>query len=205
MSLGARRTISVLQRARPSICPSRATRRSPPPPSQDLATAAAYQRRHVHLPSGVALAPVVFSGLFVALWTWKCCMMVVFQNKIIYMPGMPPNARWERIDDYAARCAGVRWREERVRAADGTNLALCVTDVDIGRPPRQQKPGDAEVRGPVPHFYVLYFQGQSRLISSLISCRLGFFRPPWILKILKHACILTTGYRQRVLHTPAAS
>jgi hypothetical protein len=27
-------------------------------------------------------------------------MMIVFQNKIIYMPGLPPNARKETIADY---------------------------------------------------------------------------------------------------------
>jgi uncharacterized protein len=38
-------------------------------------------------------------------------MMVVFQNKIIYMPGLPPNARRERIEDYKNQCGGIQWRE----------------------------------------------------------------------------------------------
>lgn len=38
-------------------------------------------------------------------------MMVVFQNKIIYMPGLPPNARGERIEDYKNQCGGIQWRE----------------------------------------------------------------------------------------------
>jgi hypothetical protein len=65
---------------------------------------------------------VVFGGLVVALWTWKCFMMVVFQNKIIYMPGLPPNARRERIEDYKNQCGGIEWREvwnfEKERWAD---------------------------------------------------------------------------------------
>ncbi|KAI1103615.1 alpha/beta-hydrolase [Jackrogersella minutella] len=112
-------------------------------------------RRKYHV-EGLALAPVVFSGLFVALWTWKCFMLVIFQNKIIYMPGLPPNARWEKIQDYASRCAGIRWREERVRATDGTDLALCVTDVDLG-------PGATSIK-PNVAFYILYFQGNASSI-----------------------------------------
>lgn len=98
------------------------------------------------------LAPVVFAGLFVALWTWKCCMLVLFQNKIIFMPGMPPNSRSESIADYAGQCAGIKWREERVRALDGTNLALCVAEVPLGSRPACQGQ-------PTTHFYILYFQG----------------------------------------------
>lgn len=95
--------------------------------------------------------------------------MVTFQNKIIYMPGLPPNARREKIQDYASRCGGLQWREERTRAADGTDLALCVTDVDLGSgvastststststsaSPFTPTPGRPDMA-----FYVLYFQG----------------------------------------------
>ncbi|GAW21231.1 hypothetical protein ANO14919_107490 [Xylariales sp. No.14919] len=105
---------------------------------------------------GLALAPVVFGGLLVSLWTWKCFMMVVFQNKIIYMPGLPPNSRWEKINDYRDRLAGISWREERVRAADGTDLALCVTDLELGSE-RGSSLSDAA-------FYILYFQGNASSI-----------------------------------------
>ncbi|KAI0023726.1 Alpha/Beta hydrolase protein [Xylariomycetidae sp. FL0641] len=108
-------------------------------------------RRRLHV-EGVMLAPVVFSGLLVALWVWKSFMMVVFQNKIIYMPGLPPNARWETIRDYAARCGGLQWREERARAADGTDLALCVADLELGPEREPSARPDAA-------FYILYFQG----------------------------------------------
>jgi len=105
------------------------------------------------------MAPVVFSGLFVSLWTWKCFMMVVFQNKIIYMPGLPPNSRWEKVQDYGDRLCGIAWREERVKAADGTDLALCVADVELGGG-LELKRGDSRSRAlPDRHLYILYFQG----------------------------------------------
>ena len=56
-------------------------------------------------------------------------MLVVFQNKIIYMPSVPPFSRSEKIEDYAASCRPVAWREERIRAADGTKLALAVGEI----------------------------------------------------------------------------
>ncbi|KAI1392678.1 alpha/beta-hydrolase [Hypoxylon trugodes] len=115
-------------------------------------------RRRYHV-EGLMLAPVVFSGLFVALWTWKCLMMVTFQNKIIYMPGLPPNARWEKIEDYAKRCAGVEWREERIRAADGTNLALCIADVELAPNATYATSTQPDVA-----FYILYFQGNASSI-----------------------------------------
>lgn len=117
-------------------------------------------RRTFHL-EGLMLAPVLFSGLFVSLWTWKCLMMVAFQNKIIYMPGLPPNARREKISDYASRCGGLQWREERVRSVDGTDLALCVTDVDLGRNPAS-KPLETV-------FYILYFQGAHIYTSAIYT------------------------------------
>lgn len=78
-------------------------------------------------------------------------MLVVFQNKIIFMPGLPPNSRWEKIQDYVGRCAGVQWREERIRARDGTDLALCISDLDLGSSATSVQPSVA--------FYILYFQG----------------------------------------------
>ena len=123
-----------------------------PPPISPLSC-----RRHIHL-EGIMLAPVVFGGLFVSLWTWKCFMMVTFQNKIIYMPGLPPNARWEKISDYVHRCGGLQWREERVRASDGTDLALCVTDMDLGR--------DQSCEAPDSILYIIYFQGPHARLPS---------------------------------------
>ncbi|KAI8955546.1 Alpha/Beta hydrolase protein [Xylaria longipes] len=109
-------------------------------------------RRYINI-EGLALAPVVYGGLLLSLWTWKCFMMVVFQNKIIYMPGLPPNSRREKIHDYRHRLADIDWREDRVRAADGTDLALCVTDLELG--------SKRDLRSPDTAFYILYFQGNA--------------------------------------------
>lgn len=114
------------------------------------------RKYHVEGLEGLMLAPAMFGGLFVALWTWKCFMLVVFQNKIIFMPGLPPNSRWEKIQDYVGRCAGVQWREERIRARDGTDLALCISDLDLGSSATSVQPSVA--------FYILYFQGNASSI-----------------------------------------
>lgn len=84
--------------------------------------------RAIHL-SSVLTPPAVFLGLLVTLWAYKSLMLVVFQNKIIYMPSVPPFSRSEKIADYAASCRPVVWREERIKAADGTKLALAVGEI----------------------------------------------------------------------------
>ncbi|CAJ2500570.1 Uu.00g034230.m01.CDS01 [Anthostomella pinea] len=136
-------------------------------------------RRNLHV-EGLMLAPVVFGGLFVGLWTWKCFMMVVFQNKIIYMPGLPPNSRLETIKDYADRCGGIQWREEITHAADGTDLALCVAEIDLGKTRDQAKP-DAS-------FYVLYFQGNAASI------------PPRLPDLSSALCMLKRHMSQETRH-----
>lgn len=72
-------------------------------------------------------------------------MMVVFQNKIIYMPGLPPNTRREKVEDYKRQCAGIEWREEKIRSLDDTKISLCVASVTNGKA--------------LKHVCVLYFQG----------------------------------------------
>ena len=78
-------------------------------------------------------------------------MMVVFQNKIIYMPGLPPNARWEKISDYKNQVSGVEWREETTRSGDGTRISLCVADAPMKR---------AGSPAPSLPVYVVFFQGK---------------------------------------------
>lgn len=56
-------------------------------------------------------------------------MMIVFQNKIIYMPGVPPFSRSEKIADYKYP-APVAWREEHIKSTDGTRLALAIGTAD---------------------------------------------------------------------------
>jgi hypothetical protein len=108
-------------------------------------------RRTIINVSPFLLPPLVFSGLVLALWTWKCFMMILFQNKIIYMPGLPPSARREKISDYINQCGGVMWQEVKIVSTDKTQLALCVASI--------QSPGEIlEVSRPPPVF-ILYFQG----------------------------------------------
>lgn len=109
--------------------------------------------RRFHVPTALA-PPLIFTGLFVALWCWKCTMLVLFQNAIIYNPFLPPNARSMRISEFARHCGGIQWREERIRSLDGTGIALCVAEV----PPRKSHLASTT------HVYILYFQGQSLFV-----------------------------------------
>lgn len=108
-------------------------------------------RRTIIQVSPLLLPPLVFSGLVLALWTWKCFMMIAFQNKIIYMPGLPPNARRERITDYINQCGGAIWQEVKIQSTDKTQLALCVGSME-----RVVERLETPVLSPV---YILYFQG----------------------------------------------
>ncbi|EKJ74848.1 hypothetical protein FPSE_05022 [Fusarium pseudograminearum CS3096] len=106
------------------------------------------------------MPPLLFTGLFVGLWCWKCAMMVLFQNTIIYNPFLPPNARSMTINEVSRDCGRLKWREERIRSLDGTEIALCVADV-----PSVPEPSPAKTKPPI---YVLYFQGWP--ISLIVKC-----------------------------------
>lgn len=112
------------------------------------------KRRHLGGIPTVLLPPVVFGGLVITLWTWKCFMMVVFQNKIIYMPGLPPNARREKIEDYRSQTGDIKWKEEKTKAIDGTKISLCVASVENALIPSKT-------------VYILYFQGSCPFIISM--------------------------------------
>ena len=77
--------------------------------------------------------------------------MVVFQNKIIYMPYMPPFARRERIEDYRTECGPVKRREERIDSLDGTRISLIVGELPHAGPEIED--------GREGKILVLYFQG----------------------------------------------
>jgi uncharacterized protein len=84
----------------------------------------------------------------VTLWTYKSLMMIIFQNKIIYMPSVPPFSRSEKVSDYATQCRPVVWKEHVVKASDGVAIKLLE--------------GTAEMAGSsnrASHVVVLYFQG----------------------------------------------
>jgi hypothetical protein len=75
-------------------------------------------------------------------------MMVVFQNKIIYMPSVPPFSRSEKVSDYAAQCRPVEWVEVDLKAKDGTALKLLKGSLAAA--------ADSDV---AEHLVVVYFQG----------------------------------------------
>lgn len=95
-------------------------------------------------------------------------MLVVFQNKIIYMPSVPPFSRSEKIEDYAAGCRPVVWKEARIRAADGTKLTLAVGEIPaiVGNPvARTEQAGGRKKKRVV----VVYFQGYVVFLTSFFS------------------------------------
>ena len=84
-------------------------------------------------------------------------MLVVFQNKIIYMPSVPPFSRSEKIEDYAASCRPVVWKQEKIRAADGTKIVLAVGEIS-----QTKREGDSKrekVREKRRRIVIVYFQG----------------------------------------------
>ncbi|KAL8995654.1 MAG: hypothetical protein Q9169_004663 [Polycauliona sp. 2 TL-2023] len=66
------------------------------------------------------------------------------------MPSVPPFSRREKIEDYAKQCRGIEWREERIKAADGVEIALAVANVNGVK---------EEVRKEASHVAIVYFQG----------------------------------------------
>ena len=86
-------------------------------------------------------------------------MMIVFQNQIIYMPSIPPFSRSEKITDYEALCKPVRWREERIKSADGIEVALAVGSVPL----EVDVTGKGEGRK---NIVVLYFQGYGTILPD---------------------------------------
>ena len=101
---------------------------------------------HVH---PVFFPPALFVALLLTLWVQKCIMMVVFQNKIIYMPGLPPDSRQEKLEDYQRMCRPVVWSEEIITSIDSKRLALCVGHIE-----RQ-----ANRNNDMKKILILYFQG----------------------------------------------
>ncbi|RPB04344.1 hypothetical protein L873DRAFT_1666860 [Choiromyces venosus 120613-1] len=58
--------------------------------------------------------------------------MVMFQNKIIYMPaGVPLGAKREKIEAYRKSCTGIKWRERfrDIKTEDGTLLSYAEATV----------------------------------------------------------------------------
>lgn len=125
-------------------------------------------RRQLHIPT-ILLPPVIFTGLLLALYTWKSFVMVSLQNKIIYAPYLPPTARHEKISDWKSRLYGIEWKELHMRSIDRTDLALAVASVS-------SVPGDSPTNDIAYHVYILYCQGLSCLAPFGYVCELTYLR-----------------------------
>ena len=80
-------------------------------------------------------------------------MMVVFQSRIIYMAGIPPGARREKIRDYSKQCRGIQWEKGSLATSDGCILATATAAA--GRPASSVTKG----RGAGKELIIVYFQG----------------------------------------------
>lgn len=115
------------------------------------------------------LVPGVFVGLLIGHWIHKCLLMVLFQNKIIYMPSLPPGSRRAKLQDYSKSWAGVSWEERCIKSLDGTKLSVAIA-----------RPEDLHTvaRGKRKQVVVLYFQGNGASIPP---------RTPMLSNILRAA------------------
>ncbi|KAJ9646761.1 hypothetical protein H2204_000453 [Knufia peltigerae] len=125
----------------------------------------------------VLIPPAVFGGLLVTLWVYKCLMLVVFQNKIIYMPSIPPFSRSEKIGDYSSQCRPAIWTEHSLKSSDGTAIKL----VEGSLSPLEETEAATE------HIVVVYFQGNA---SSLPP------RLPYLSHVLKDLARVPKQHRK---------
>ncbi|KAI9875857.1 MAG: hypothetical protein M1830_007898 [Pleopsidium flavum] len=82
------------------------------------------------------------------------------------MPSIPPGARSEKLADYVRRCLPVVWREEKLKAADGVELSVCIASTA----------SHGSIEPHERHVVILYFQGNG---SSLPP------RLPYLSDVLK--------------------
>ena len=75
------------------------------------------------------IPPCVFTGLVATLWVYKCLMLILFQNKIIYMPSIPPFSRSERLSDYQRLCKPVNWQQHYIISSDNVRLSVLTGEI----------------------------------------------------------------------------
>ena len=95
--------------------------------------------------------PCVFAGLVTTLWFYKCMMLIIFQNKIIYMPSIPPFSRSEKLSDYQYLCKSVNWQQHYIKSLDGVKIAFLIGEVngDLTKLSRKYQRRN----------FIVYFQG----------------------------------------------
>lgn len=137
-------------------------------PSPPLPVSTPNSRRLIHSIHTALLPPLVFTSLLLSLWLYKSVILILLQNKIIYMPSMPPFSRSEKIGDYAKLCGRISWREERIASRDGVPLAVCVAEVAGSCGPEIWEEGRRRKKRRV---VVIYLQG---FVSFILGFSLSF-------------------------------
>ncbi|KAL8710136.1 MAG: hypothetical protein Q9220_005219 [cf. Caloplaca sp. 1 TL-2023] len=87
------------------------------------------------------------------------------------MPSIPPFARSESIADYAAQCKGVEWRERRIKAADGVEVAVAVSCGVQGSKVVDMEEAKKEAKREAKkqtHVAIVYFQGSDESTVNLV-------------------------------------
>ncbi|OQE46098.1 hypothetical protein PENCOP_c001G01705 [Penicillium coprophilum] len=113
----------------------------------------------------LAIPPLMFIGLLLGLWTWKCFWIIVMQNKLLYLSWLPPFTRSEVISDYQVECRPVQWEEKQIRSLDGTKLAVCEGHIRVPHKDDESfsKAGALHNKNHVPKrkksVVICYFQG----------------------------------------------
>ena len=138
----------------------------------------------------VLYPPATFLGLVVVLWIYKCLIMIIFQNKIIYMPYVPPFSRSEKIADYASLCLPVIWREEWFLSRDGTRLACAIGQL----PSTTSPPGKLQQAN---RTVVIYFHGNGGSVPSRLPSLSAVLKrlqsPPG--QVMNEIIIIALSYR----------
>ncbi|RPA72341.1 hypothetical protein BJ508DRAFT_76021 [Ascobolus immersus RN42] len=153
------------------------------------------QTRQLTLLQTLLAPPLTFGGLLLALWTLKSVSLVVFQNKIIYLPYLPPYCRSEPLPEPTKR---IEWKDlghieggRRYKWGGGkVQLNISGTEVVVGGTSTL----GVTAADPQREVLVVYFQGNAGnapmriplfndfLISPLLDTKKP--QKPWKLSLL---------------------
>jgi len=61
----------------------------------------------------------------------QCLMLILFQNKLIYLPYIPLGARTETIKQYIPQLLGFDWTTAEIITRDGKKLTACVAQIRL--------------------------------------------------------------------------
>lgn len=86
-------------------------------------------------------------------------MMIIFQNKLIYLPYIPYGARKETIQDYTLHLLGVDWTTTEVKTQDGKKLSTCVTEIRLANPHAETLLTLLRKKVEAQQVMIVYFQG----------------------------------------------